>query len=380
MSDTVSSFDAARPLCDRAEALIDAGRPTEALPLLAQAIAAEPGHTRAHCLRSLALMKQEQYPAALRSAETAVSLAPTEEWGHRLRAIVLLEMGRKRQALAPAREAARLAPWEPSVLHTLARSELASGKKREARETAERLRSAAPEWNSSHELLGLIALEERHAKVAEAHYRDALRLHPGSWVAMNNLGLALQRQGRRKEAIECFHQAARLNPTKELIRKNLSGAVRNYMGVGSLGLIWAVVYGIRALLTASHSGNRGDSLPPWALGLTLGAVAAVLLIGYVVRKRRLAELHPEVGNFYQDETARERRRRFHEIPLLVMAAICGFCGLLALGYAAAQMAHGPANGLGTALDGIVPYAVLSVAALSVAGGLAWLSWRKRHPH
>lgn len=362
-------------LLPRAEALIDAGRPADALPLLTQAIAAEPGNARAYCLQSLALMKQEQYPAALRAAEAAVRLEPAGEWGHRLRAIVLLEMGRKREALAPAREAARLAPWEPSVLHTLARSELASGNRRAARETAERLRSAAPEWSSSHELLGLIELQGRNARAAEAHYRDALRLHPGSWVAMNNLGLALQQQGRRKEAIECFHQAARLNPSKDLIRKNLSGAVRNYVGVGSLGLIWMVVQAIRALISPSHSAADG-SLPAWGSVVILGVVAAVLLAGYVVRKRRLGELHPEVGYFYQDEAARERRRRFQEIPLLVIAV---FCGLMAAGYTIAWIARGPEYAFGTSMDGVIPYLVLTALAVGTSGALAWLTWRRKHP-
>lgn len=57
----------------------------------------------------------------------------------------------------------------------------------------------------------------------------ALKRDPQSYVATNNLGMALLRQVRRREAIERFHDAARRGPTRPLARGSLYRAVQRYV-------------------------------------------------------------------------------------------------------------------------------------------------------
>ena len=109
---------------------------------------------------------------------------------------------------------------------------------------------------------------------------------------MNNLGVALQGQGRHKEAVAAFENAAKLNPRAELVRRNLFSQTRRYIGLGVIAIL--IVQGIRLGIVAHAS--------PVAFIVGL----AILLLGvwviYVIRKRRLS---PTVRQFYELE---ERRR------------------------------------------------------------------------
>lgn len=91
----------------------------------------------------------------------------------------------------------------------LAHAELINGMKAEARATAERLRGRAPAYAPSHEILGLVALEERNWREAEAHFRRALAIDPESATSLNNLALVLG-QGKATEAIHALYEAVLL--------------------------------------------------------------------------------------------------------------------------------------------------------------------------
>ena len=60
---------------------------------------------------------------------------------------------------------------------------------------------------------------------------------------MNNLGVALQRQGRRKQAIHYFGEASKLDPRLELPRRNAVGAARA-SGAGAFILALIVLFGL----------------------------------------------------------------------------------------------------------------------------------------
>ena len=77
----------------------------------------------------------------------------------------------------------------------------------------------------SHNNLGL-ALEEQ-GRTAEAidHYLQALRIKPDLKEAHNNLGLALEKQGRTAEAIDHYLQALRIKPDYAEAHNNLGLAL-----------------------------------------------------------------------------------------------------------------------------------------------------------
>ena len=56
---------------------------------------------------------------------------------------------------------------------------------------------------------------------AEKHSRAALRLNPALAEAHSNLGIALQHQGRRQEALDNYRDSLRLAPTLAETHLNL---------------------------------------------------------------------------------------------------------------------------------------------------------------
>lgn len=347
----IGAVDPSRGATERARLLIEAGRAKDALPLLQQAIAADPHDGESRCLLAYAYYQLREWRTALKAADEAAACDPHDEWSHRLRALALLALKQNGKALRAAQEASRLDPEGPFTLKTLSRCQLENGKRKDARKSAQRLREVAPEWSQSHETLGYVALVEQKWKEAEQHYREALKLDPESWSAMNDLGLCLQHQRRHKEAVELFHRAAQLNPAEAVTRRNLFGSVEGYLGGGAV-----VVY--LAAQLVQHWAPLLNSLPegyqPWlwaALGLIVVAAVAVPIWQ---RRRRLAEIDPTVLAFYRDEQRRARRRGWEQFAVVGSLGLgTGLCFMWWLGGPGLQRPSGLLVGL--------------VAAATVAG-------------
>jgi tetratricopeptide (TPR) repeat protein len=167
----------------------------------------------------------------------------------------------------------------------------------------------APERALTHEILGEVLLELRRLPEAEACFRRALALDPESFEAMNNLGVALQRQGRDQEAMDLFLQAARLDPTSTLAQENLTNAIDRHVDprpemsrpvqiglillavvlppVRLLMLLWWVtslvvrrsrIRGLPATLAMAYRLRRRSSFSWTAALFWLGVVAALLCL------------------------------------------------------------------------------------------------------
>ena len=358
--------DQATALLERAEVLIDAGRSRDALPLIRQARAADPQSARACCFHAMAHINLEEWREAREPAEAAVRLEPDGEWGQRLRAIALLNLGENKAALQAAEAALRVSPELREALHITLRCQWALGKKREARETAGRLQRIAPEWSATHDFYGKMALDERKWKEAEPYYRRALELNPHSWTAMHNLGLSLRGQGRRKEAIECFHLAAKIDPQRQLIQTNLKLAVTEH------GESWeiAALYVIGLALVAYFATSNRHHLLLDGVGLALvGAVSIILTLR--VRKRRLAELHPEVTRYVAEEQRRKWETEGRQAAYVLGGlAVC----VSALIWTVGLIKYGP-RAAGLYSPWVLLY-VLDVAA-AVTGLVRFIPWLRK---
>lgn len=208
-------------LLQRAEVLLDLGRPGEALALLQQAAALAPEDCNPQCWLAVSLHQLGRHADALRAAERGVALAPEYEWPHRLRSIILRSQRKLRPALEAAQTAARLAPDERNALHLLATCQIDCRQYAAAHDTAVRLREVAPEWDSAHTLLGNLALQFKRWEEAEEHCRRALELNPEAKTSLYNLGYLRQMTGRKQEAAEYYHAVLRLDPGDEEARRAL---------------------------------------------------------------------------------------------------------------------------------------------------------------
>lgn len=298
MSETTSGAAWSEGPIRHAENLVAVRRYPDALPWIVRAITADPQSTRPYCLLALALLHLGQYGRALQAAETAASHEPENWWPHGLRSMCLRQLRKKRRALDAAQEAARLGPDVPEALYELVAAQLGCNQIRAAQTTAKRLVAIAPENAFTHEALGFVALTSRQWSTAETHLRRALALDPQSAEALNNLGVALQRQalnplnwlgdarllrGKHLEALERFHDAARLEPMSAYIRANLQGALGWYLrpmvlliALGALTVVWG-------RLDHSHSPLATVAL------LAIAAIGAGWLMWRRARIRALPE-------------------------------------------------------------------------------------------
>jgi len=75
--------------------------------------------------------------------------------------------------------------------------------------------------------LGLALAKQGRDKEAIKHYREALRIDPGSEKAHNNLGLSLESQGRLEEAVRHYVEALRMRPDYFVAHNNLGSALKS---------------------------------------------------------------------------------------------------------------------------------------------------------
>jgi tetratricopeptide (TPR) repeat protein len=77
----------------------------------------------------------------------------------------------------------------------------------------------------AHNNLGLLLVKQGRDKEAIEHYRRASQLNPNFYEALNNLGNALATKGQFGEAIENYRQAIQINPDNFLALANLGNAL-----------------------------------------------------------------------------------------------------------------------------------------------------------
>lgn len=308
----------------QARALLAARRPADAVTVLGQALASQPNDFNLHCLLAQALLALDRGAEALRATEEALALNPEDEWPHRLRALSLRAVGRKREAVEEAREAARLDPQEPATHRVLGDALLDMGQAGPAARVAEHLAGLAPGWVGTHDLLGRVALRQRKGSLAEQHFRRGLALDPENATLLNNLGVALGMQHKNKQAIDAYHQAARLNPAFDLARKNLKRSTARYLGAAGVGgslVFIALAQGLRAAAAPISSAASPIHLSPFPTGMSIpfDLVLAVLLCALLVSpvavlqrwlvRGRLRRLDPVIQRFYESERHRDHRAR-----------------------------------------------------------------------
>jgi tetratricopeptide (TPR) repeat protein len=226
----------------RANALLDARRPGDAITLLLHLASRDPGNAQTFCLLSLAYLQVGQPQDALAAADGAAAANPSAEWPHRLRSSALVKLGRPNEALAAASVAVALAPDLPEARILLAEAQIANGRLDEARAAAEQARSLAPDRPGGHVMLSMVAAQAGRWRDVEHHARAALALDPEDTAALNNLGVALQKLGHRREAVHYLGTASRLDPRNPLYKTNAVRAASRYWGPAVLALLIGVQF------------------------------------------------------------------------------------------------------------------------------------------
>ena len=196
----------------RARALMDLGRHDQAQPLLAEALAEEPGSAGTWCAMARCCYSQQDWPGALDATAHALEARPGMVVAWRFRALALIELERWEEAWQAAGEAVRLEPlhWYGHLIVARVLLANASGYFHEnvARQAAERARELAPHEPDTHFMVGSVAQRAGRRDEAEACYREALRLDPEHRSAQNQLALIMMQRGDNYAAAQGFAAVA----------------------------------------------------------------------------------------------------------------------------------------------------------------------------
>jgi tetratricopeptide (TPR) repeat protein len=267
-----------------------------------------------------ALCGQRRFEEAGAVVDEALALEPNWVEVQLLACLVFCEQRDRARALAAANAHASLAP-ESAMTHVLY-AEISSldGDVRSTIDATQRALAIDPSNVRALELLGL-ALTNVDPRQAEQVFLRQLAIAPNDSVAVNNLGVALERQKRYWEAAKLFESAVRLDPTNALARSNTRLTINRWaspaFGVGLGGVLMLGSKGFLLVLV-----NAAAQLVTKAPRAALAAAVLVLLLiaGGVLlytrglrvwRLRRLARedpgLHEMFRNLERDQ-ARDSQR------------------------------------------------------------------------
>ncbi len=164
-----------------------------------------------HGVLAAALLAEHRPIVALSPCERARALLPEASWPSRLHALALSALGRAEEAIAAAEAAVALAPDDAWALDAVARAHLAAGHAAEARRAAlEAVRRSPCDPDLVRRAGDAFLAEDPRA--AEARYRAALALSPGSAEVWDALAHVLGRQGRDADASAATARAASIDP------------------------------------------------------------------------------------------------------------------------------------------------------------------------
>jgi tetratricopeptide (TPR) repeat protein len=217
-AELAATLKAAEPLPSDAEghynfglALLDAGRPEDAIAYFRHSLTLKPDLLQAHIGLAQALVEMGRPTEALHSYHTALELNPRLAEVHNILGNVLVGLGQLEEAEACYRRALSLLPQRAELHSNLSRVLLDMARVDESIASSHRALEIDPDLPEAHENLAG-ALLNVNFEQAVAHYRQALRFRPDDADLNYRLGVALRLLGRTSEAEACCRRALELSP------------------------------------------------------------------------------------------------------------------------------------------------------------------------
>ena len=175
-------------------------------------VGTSPDDAVAHNFLATKYLQAGRVSDAISQLTEALRLKPADAEAHSNLASALQLQGRLAEALPHAREAQRLKPDDDRVLFNLGNAMMASGQVEEAIRALRRATELNPENADAHFNLAVIVGPRNRLDEAIEHLRKTIEINPRHAEAHRNLGVALGFQGRLDEAIREVQAALRLRP------------------------------------------------------------------------------------------------------------------------------------------------------------------------
>jgi tetratricopeptide (TPR) repeat protein len=285
-------------------ALLQEGRPGEALGHFEEAVRLDPRNPRAQYNLGVGLAAVGRTDEAVERYEETLRLDPSFALAHYNLGVALVARGRRAEAIGHFTAAVQQDPELTPAHFNLAVALAEEGDEEGARAHFHTVLRLDPTFTPSpHSRLGLLSARAGRPGEAADQFREALRLAPDDAAAWHQLGRALARQERWVEAEDAFRQAVRRQPdvvsghvalARVLEREGRAGETE-YREATRLDAGWPQAAGRKAWPLATHPDARQRD-GPLAVELAEGACAAT--------KHRDAELldvlaaaYAETGEF-----------------------------------------------------------------------------------
>jgi Flp pilus assembly protein TadD len=144
-----------------------------------------------------------------------------------------------------------------------------------------------PENFGAHFTLGTLLLSRKESASAIVHFQAALRSRPAQPMALNDLGAALEAEGRLDQAVLYFHKALQLRPDYVTARYNLA------IALAALGKLEEAATELRNVLAAAPGDSAArDHLIAVLIQISNAAIAREDLEAAGGAYRELISLRP----------------------------------------------------------------------------------------
>lgn len=202
------------------------GRSAEAVTALTEVLRRDPTRTYARADLARALESLGRTGEAAEQWRMAASGTGASALDRAAAGDALLRMGRAAEAVAQYEAALRLDPQSTTLLNNLSYGLIAAGRLGDAERHLRTLLRVKPSDAAAHANLGNALQQSGRLEEALAEFALALQHGSGPDLAHihNDAGIVYAKLGRRRQAIEHFREALRLNPSYNAARNNLTRA------------------------------------------------------------------------------------------------------------------------------------------------------------
>jgi protein O-mannosyl-transferase len=173
---------------------------------------AQPDNLVAHIGISDALLEAGRSTDAAEHIQKALSIAPDSYIPHHSAATLLLGRGQFAEAIAHFQKVVQLKPDSASAENNLAVALNAAGQTQEAIALYEKALQLEPDYLEARNNLATALANQGRLDAALEQYAIAVRMQPDFVGARKSMGIIFVRQGKLAEGIEQLEAAARLEP------------------------------------------------------------------------------------------------------------------------------------------------------------------------
>ncbi len=210
--------------CNLGEALIQQGKPDEALLHLNEALRLRPGYPQALNNKAMVLSQHGQVNDAI--ALLQQTLAEKPDWSDARRNLgqILLDQGRYVESAAEFQTAIRDNSSDVQALTDLGIALAHQGRLDDAMAEYRKALAIVPNAFAENALGGALD-SQGHTEEAAQHYLAAIKIKPDFAEARNNLGAVLNSRGKFAEARDQFAAALKIKPDFADAHYNLGNAL-----------------------------------------------------------------------------------------------------------------------------------------------------------